>query len=237
MSKLESHHIWSSVRNIYDSRRAQIKCRILTGTYILQSNRAVFNQYAVDPMCKICESGPENRQHFLVECQPPQEVRQVFTKLRAATDVNLQETVVVSRCDATQLILDPSVFFENKTVIDTIELFSRELISNLREHVQNTYLKNKDNGSREFPLKCVWRQFQQTAETTYSDKEIQEINVDQMVRHKVTGRALQLTNQPMVTRNSNTWCNYNILETLHWAGLIYECFGFLLTQLTYFSCF
>ena len=92
----------------------------------------MFNQYAVDPMCKICESGSENRQHFLVECQPPQEVCQkVFTKLWAATDVNLQEIVVVSRCDATRLILDPSVFFENKTVIDTTELFSRELISNL----------------------------------------------------------------------------------------------------------
>ena len=34
-----SHHIWSTVRdNIHDSRRAQIKCKILTGTYILQAN-------------------------------------------------------------------------------------------------------------------------------------------------------------------------------------------------------
>ena len=92
----------------------------------------MFNQYAVDPTCKISESGPENRQHFLVECQPLQDVRQkVFTKLRAATDVNHFEPVVISGCDATQLIFDPSVFFENKTVIETIELFSRELISNL----------------------------------------------------------------------------------------------------------
>ena len=29
-----SHHIWSTVRdNIHDSRRAQIKCKLLTGTY------------------------------------------------------------------------------------------------------------------------------------------------------------------------------------------------------------
>ena len=30
--------------------------------------------------------------------------------------------------DAVQLVLDPSVFFENNTVTDTIELYSRELI-------------------------------------------------------------------------------------------------------------
>ena len=44
-----SHQYWSSVRNsIHDSRRAQLNCRLLTGTYTLQSNRAVFNQFAVD---------------------------------------------------------------------------------------------------------------------------------------------------------------------------------------------
>ena len=33
--KDSSHHIWSTVRdNMHDSRRAQIKCKILTGTYI-----------------------------------------------------------------------------------------------------------------------------------------------------------------------------------------------------------
>ena len=35
------HHKWSTVRdNIHDSRRAQIKCKILMITYILQANRA-----------------------------------------------------------------------------------------------------------------------------------------------------------------------------------------------------
>ena len=30
-----AHHVWSSVRNnVHDSRRAQLKCRVLTGTYI-----------------------------------------------------------------------------------------------------------------------------------------------------------------------------------------------------------
>ena len=65
-----AHPVWSTVRdNVYDSRRAQTKCRLLTGTYILQSNGAVFNQHAVDATCKLFSSPPETRQHFLVECQ------------------------------------------------------------------------------------------------------------------------------------------------------------------------
>ena len=41
-----THHIWSTVRNsIYDSRRAQLKSKLLTGTYILQGNRAVLTSF------------------------------------------------------------------------------------------------------------------------------------------------------------------------------------------------
>ena len=66
----QSHPVWSTVRNsVCDSRRAQMKCRLLTGTYTLQSNRAAFNKHAVDAICKLCRSAPETRQHFLVECQ------------------------------------------------------------------------------------------------------------------------------------------------------------------------
>ena len=41
-----TRHIWSTVQNsIYDSRRAQLKSKLLTGTYILQGYRVVFNQF------------------------------------------------------------------------------------------------------------------------------------------------------------------------------------------------
>ena len=64
-----SHHIWSTVRyTIHGGRRAQIKCKILTGTYILQANRATFNQYSVNPTYKLCCRDPETRQHFVGEC-------------------------------------------------------------------------------------------------------------------------------------------------------------------------
>ena len=49
------HTVWATVRNsITDNRRAQLKCKLLSGTYTLQGNRAAFNQYTVDATCKLC---------------------------------------------------------------------------------------------------------------------------------------------------------------------------------------
>ena len=64
-----AHHVWSLVHDIiHDSPRAQLKYRLLTGTYTLQSNRAVFNKLAGNPTCRVCGTSPETRQHFLTEC-------------------------------------------------------------------------------------------------------------------------------------------------------------------------
>ena len=52
----------------FTGRRAQLKCRLLTGTYILQGNRAVLNQYQVGPTCRIWSVSPETRQHLVSEC-------------------------------------------------------------------------------------------------------------------------------------------------------------------------
>ena len=49
-----AHHIWSSFRIVskdYDSRRAHLKSKLLTGTYILQGNIAVFSQFQVNAIC------------------------------------------------------------------------------------------------------------------------------------------------------------------------------------------
>ena len=42
------HQVYAFVRNnVHDVRRAEVKARLLTGTYTLQSNRAKFNQFNV----------------------------------------------------------------------------------------------------------------------------------------------------------------------------------------------
>ena len=62
----------SSARSI---TRIPTKLRILTGTYILQTNRVAFNQNEVDPTCQLCCCEGETLEHFLLRCPTQQTVR------------------------------------------------------------------------------------------------------------------------------------------------------------------
>ena len=71
--------MWDTVRsNILDSKRAQVKCKLLKGTYIMQGICAAFNQQTVDPICKLCGLTPETREHFIPECSALGSERQDF---------------------------------------------------------------------------------------------------------------------------------------------------------------
>ena len=139
----QSHPIWFTVRlNTLDNKRAQLKCKILTGTYILQGNRAVFNQYAVDPTCKLCLKSPETRQHFIAECPVFEYERQEFLgkvktnidllNSKNALDGNLQNPETL-----TQLVLDASAVIETQKrqseILDKIELHTREYIYKIHQ--------------------------------------------------------------------------------------------------------
>ena len=101
----KSHHVWSTVRNcLTNNKRAQLKCKLLTGTYILQGNRAAFNQYTIQivPTCKLCLAAPETRQHFIAECPAFEAEREVFSE-------NLRNIPVLPdelKCD----LLNPELF-------------------------------------------------------------------------------------------------------------------------------
>ena len=42
----------------------------MTGTYIFQTNRVVFNQNnQIDPTCMLCKSVEETLRHFLLQCE------------------------------------------------------------------------------------------------------------------------------------------------------------------------
>lgn len=51
-----------------DISRIPVRIKIATGTYIFQTKRAVFNKYAVDPTCKLCNEEDETFEHFLLDC-------------------------------------------------------------------------------------------------------------------------------------------------------------------------
>ena len=75
----KAHRLWTDTN--YDKRyirRSCIKSKLLTGTYILQQNRARFNQFAVDPTCLMCGDAPETISHFLLHCKALTEARNYY---------------------------------------------------------------------------------------------------------------------------------------------------------------
>lgn len=70
------HISWSSTSNsVRDVRRAHIKVRMLTGSYVLQANRSKFNKSEVSPICPLCKLAPEDLRHFILECPSLHDVR------------------------------------------------------------------------------------------------------------------------------------------------------------------
>ena len=61
--------------------KAGIKARLMTGTYVLQSNRAKFNQYSVYQTCLLCDDDPEDQEHFLLKCHSLSETRDPFIEM------------------------------------------------------------------------------------------------------------------------------------------------------------
>ena len=109
----KTHLIWSSAgQNTHAITKASIKCRMLLGVYTLQANRHKFNQYEVEPTCPLCKQGPEDRTHFLVQCQHLTSIRQPFidalSKAIEEMSPGLYQQITSEPTQLTQIILDCS---------------------------------------------------------------------------------------------------------------------------------
>ena len=113
----------------------------LTGTYLLQTNRAVFNQFSVNPTCKICTSAAETRIHFLTRCESLETTRKPYLdQISSVLDdlgIPLCKYIMSDPKLLTQLLLDPSSpCISSKTVITKSKSVLRDLnhISNKMVH-------------------------------------------------------------------------------------------------------
>ena len=61
------HPVWRTTENsVDDVRKAVIKARMFTRTYILKKNVHTFSQYHEDPTCKLCKQQEEDICHMLL---------------------------------------------------------------------------------------------------------------------------------------------------------------------------
>ena len=127
-------------------RRASIKCRMTTGTYILQANRARFNKSDVDPTCPLCKEHSENQRHFLLECSALSESRRKYLDNYKSSIIKYcsEETwrdLLNDKDVFLQFVLDCTKCKELPTVSDNIihefEEISRRLCYALHQHRSN----------------------------------------------------------------------------------------------------
>ncbi len=129
--------------HIKDIQKCTVKLQLITGSYILQAQRAKFNQYEVKPDCLLCGQEPETRTHFLISCPSLQEHRSHFlSQIQGILSQNCENPDVVTEiCSdpqkCTALILDcttdivTSVVLLSKESISKIEQISQKLIFSL----------------------------------------------------------------------------------------------------------
>ena len=93
-----------------DISKLPVRLKILTGTYILQTNRAIFNKNKVDPQCKLCDKSEETVTHFLLECDALLSVRRKLVQLilERCTELLTSFNIGLDVClDLTLLIANP----------------------------------------------------------------------------------------------------------------------------------
>ena len=71
------HNILKAVRNSqFEVKKAEIKLKMVTGTYMLQSTKARFSKNKLSAKCQICQNSDEDIKHFLLSCKGLEDTRQ-----------------------------------------------------------------------------------------------------------------------------------------------------------------
>ena len=125
-----------------DANRIPIKLKVVSGQYILQANRARFNQNQVDTICQLCGEEEENMEHFLLKCTILQAVSVLddidteFNIITGKTFYNLDSYLKI------QILLDCSVLlnYDNPVCKDKLLLKQlTQLESQCRRFIYNMH--------------------------------------------------------------------------------------------------
>ena len=79
-----SHQVWKTVpKNSMEEKKAEVKTRLLTGTYILKETKAKFSRNTDTPLCELCCEETEDVKHFLLICPTLNDIREEHTYIRS----------------------------------------------------------------------------------------------------------------------------------------------------------
>ena len=99
----------STTYNIRDIARIPIRLKIVTGNYILQSDKAAFSKKSTNPICLLCKKSEETTTHFLIVCEKLEETRtpilskiiqeesevgSIFTELKLGGKIDMLQKII-----------------------------------------------------------------------------------------------------------------------------------------------
>lgn len=147
-----THPVWDTVKpNTNDVKMGITKVRLLTGTYLLQSNRSKFNKYEVDDTCPLCRLGPEDREHLITRCPALAQCRlKGLREIRNIISTKCGEDTwskLTSKHIITALIIDcttlarKGILPDSREMLSEIEVSSRIMCHKL--HVRRLFEQRK----------------------------------------------------------------------------------------------
>jgi hypothetical protein len=145
-STRNSHPIWHTVpNNTRGVMKANIKAKIITGTYTLQANRARVNQHSVSSTCLLCKNDSEDREHLILHCTAHAYIREKHLATlrflmarhysRDTVDEIMNNTEILMQC-----LMDSSktrvsdILGDHSDIIADIEETNRNLIFDIHNN-------------------------------------------------------------------------------------------------------
>ena len=121
-----------------DIPKIPVKNKVSTGTYILQTNRAKFNQNEVNPVCQLCNNDDETLQHFLTDCKSLEDARQpiLIDFVHVLNDL-IEKHPVSAEYTLVQLLIDSDIVIQYnesntgsdiRNLVDSLHYHSRKLV-------------------------------------------------------------------------------------------------------------
>ena len=132
------HQLWlGSKYSPSASCKAIIKAKIVTNTYRLQSNKAKFNKYEVNPTCVLRDEGDETREPFIITCKALSQKRDPYLFRRTKFLIPIMGNLYTNKEKLFELIVDcsstrlDSNMTENNNIQSQIESIGRDLLYSL----------------------------------------------------------------------------------------------------------
>ncbi|CAG2228284.1 unnamed protein product [Mytilus edulis] len=109
----------TSSANITEIKKLSICTKLVTGTYILQSNKAEYSNYATNPMCRLCNKADETIEHFILLCETTSQIRSsLIVKILHEGSLAIARESLQTPIDLITLIINPYHYLPKKMCKD-----------------------------------------------------------------------------------------------------------------------